>query len=181
MRTFVCVIPDAQSISEIMEFMERISEFRGYQRVSADQIHITLKFLGETSVEQAQRLDSNLSRVGAVRPFRIKISSAGVFPDLSRPKSLWLGMGDGAEPLEKLAQSVNRAARKSGFEPERRRFRAHLTVARSRDDAEMPKEMADILSKAPTPSWTCDSFVLMRSSLTPHGPVYTPLGKYLLK
>jgi 2'-5' RNA ligase len=178
MRTFLCVVPDAPSLWEIGEFMEKMRKFQGYRFVTEEQIHITLKFLGETSPEQVQKLDTNLSRIGGARPFRIKVSRAGGFPDLSRPKSLWLGVGEGREALEKLAGAVDRAARISGFEPESRRFKAHLTVARSREGAQVPAGMAELLGDAPAPSWLCGEFILMRSSLTPAGPVYSPLGRY---
>ncbi|MDR1917238.1 MAG: RNA 2',3'-cyclic phosphodiesterase [Synergistaceae bacterium] len=180
-RTFVCTIPDAASVSEIGEFIERIRGFREYKCVSLEQIHITLKFLGNTSLEQAQRLDTNLSRLGALRPFWVKIYHAGAFPNMSRPKSLWLGIRDGGDSLEKLASLVDKAAQKSGFAPERRRFKAHITVARARTEGELSEEMSNVLTCAPTPSWLVESFILMKSVLTPQGPVYTPLGEYPLK
>lgn len=178
MRTFLCVVPDGPSILEIREFIKKLGKFQGYRFVTEEQIHITLKFLGETSPEQAQKLDTNLSRIGAGRPFRVGISRAGGFPDLSRPKSLWLGVGEGREALEKLAGAVDRAAQRSGFEPEPRRFKAHLTIARSRDGAQVPGGMAELLGDAPAPSWMCGEFILMKSSLTPTGPIYSPLGRY---
>lgn len=179
MRTFVCVSPDEASTAALASFMARLRDFPGYKWVAPENMHLTLLFLGESDVSQVQRMDSNLDRLGGVRPFGIKLSGAGAFPNLSAPKTMWLGVREGAPELEKLAAKVAQAAKNSGYPQERKKFKAHLTIARTRGDGgAMPPELKKILDEAPELSWRCESFTLMKSQLTPKGPIYTRIREY---
>ncbi len=179
MRTFVCASPDEASSRTLAAFMGRLCAFPGYKWVAPENLHVTLLFLGESDALQVQRVDSGLARLGGLRPFGIKISGAGGFPDLSRPRTIWLGVREGAGELEKLAAKVAQAARGAGFAADGKKFKAHLTVARARGDGgPLPPEVVAELDDAPTVSWTCDRFTLMKSVLTPKGPIYTPIRTY---
>ena len=181
MRLFVCVSPDEASARTLAAFMGRLRGFPGYKWVAPENLHVTLLFLGESDGAQVQRIDSELSRLGGIRPFAIKISGAGAFPNLSRPKTIWLGVREGAGELEKLGAKVARAAKGAGFASDDKKFKAHLTLARARGDGgAMPEDLKKSLDDAPAVSWTCDRFTLMKSLLTPKGPIYTPIRTYEL-
>jgi 2'-5' RNA ligase len=180
-RAFICVLPDEAAVSAIEKFIGVARNFSGFKWVARDALHITLKFLGDMTPEQVTRLDTNLSRAGGVRPFRVSVSGAGAFPGERSPKILWLGVGEGSDGLTRLASIADRASVASGCEPERRKFHPHLTLARARGvPAEMPDGLAEALKSAPSVSWTCDSFTLMRSELAPGGAIYTPIAKFPL-
>ena len=185
-RAFVCVCIDEGGMDQIAGFIDGLRKFTGFKWVARDNLHITLKFLGEIEPEQVTRLDTNLSRIGGIRPFRATLSGVGAFPNLSSPRALWIGVGEGSEEMSKLAASVEKAAAASGFDEERRAFHPHLTLARARTDSrrgdriQMPDELAEMLKSCPLPSWTCDSFTLMRSDLSPGGPAYTPIADFSL-
>jgi 2'-5' RNA ligase len=182
-RAFVCVSLPEDASGEIERFIRKLENFSGFRWARREQLHITLKFLGDITPEQMLGLDTNLSRIGGVRPFDVALSGAGAFPDMAGASVLWLGISGGGERLSKLASFVDKAAAAVGCEPERRGFHPHLTIARARDrraPGGLPDLLASALAKAPSPSWTCASFTLMRSVLAPGGAVYTPLGKYPL-
>jgi 2'-5' RNA ligase len=180
-RIFVC-LPLGGVADEIEKFLEPLRVFTDYRWVTRAQLHITLKFIGDAAAERVSRLDSNLSRVGGTRPFTFSLSSVGFFPNADRARTIWLGVRDGSERLEKLAASVDRAAVASGFEGERRAFHPHVTLARARGDErrETPPALLESLEKAPSLTEACGSFILMKSVLSPSGAVYSPLARYPL-
>lgn len=181
MRAFVCVVPDARSGEALAAFADKLGSYPGYKWVAPENMHITLLFLRESDQSQIQRMSSNLERLGGVRPFDVKVAGAGAFPNLDAPKALWLGIREGAGELEKLAAHVAQAAKNSGYPPEKKKFKAHLTIARSRGDGgPMPEAVKKILLEAPELSWRCEGFVLMKSVLTPKGPIYTKIMEYPL-
>ncbi|MDR1943633.1 MAG: RNA 2',3'-cyclic phosphodiesterase [Synergistaceae bacterium] len=179
-RTFVCVCPTPESSLEISNFVVSLRRFDGFRWATPEQIHITLRFLGEAEPSLVQKMDTALSGIGGMRSFKIALGETGGFPNISCPKALWLGVSEGGAELAKLAAKVERAARLADFAPERRKFKAHLTIARARRDDAMSDDLARELQRAPSPSWECSSFVLMKSDLTPEGAVYTPLREYPL-
>ncbi|MDR3332031.1 MAG: RNA 2',3'-cyclic phosphodiesterase [Synergistaceae bacterium] len=179
-RAFVCVVPERGAAEALASFMEGLRRFGGYKWVSADGIHVTLKFLGDVTAEQIQKLDTSLSRLGGTRPFGVSASGIGFFPSPRRPKVIWLGVREGVPNLEKLARFVENAAKTAGIPEEKKKFRTHLTLARARDERDIPAELAGELERTPGLSWTCRAFVLMKSVLTPSGPIYTPIREYPL-
>ena len=180
-RIFVCLPLDGIA-DEVEKFLDPLRIFRDYRWVTRAQLHITLKFIGETAAELVTRLDSNLSRVGGTRPFSFSLSSVGFFPAAGRARTIWLGIADGSEQLRKLAAAIDRAAVASGFEEERRAFHPHVTLARTRGGMERPtpSELLASLKKMPPLTETCSRFILMKSVLHPVGAVYSPLVQYSL-
>jgi 2'-5' RNA ligase len=179
-RTFVCVCPTPEAALEISDFAGSLRRFGGFRWVAPGQIHITLRFLGEAEPSLVQKMDTALSGIGGMRSFKITLGEAGGFPNISCPKALWLGVSEGGAELAKLAAKIEHAARLSDFAPERKKYKAHLTIARARQGDAMSDDLARELQRAPSLSWECRSFVLMKSDLTPTGAVYTPLREYLL-
>jgi 2'-5' RNA ligase len=181
-RIFVCIPLDCVA-DEIEKFIEPLRVFRDYRWVARAQLHITLKFIGDATAEQIMRFDSNLSRVGGIRPFTFNLSAVGFLPNAGRDRTIWLGARDGdvSGQLGKLAASVDKAAVASGFEGERRAFHPHVTLARVRGgECPTPPEILEALGKAPSLAETCDGFMLMKSVLSPSGAVYSPLARYPL-
>jgi 2'-5' RNA ligase len=180
-RVFVCVSPPEDVAGKIGRFIEKLGRFSGFKWVGREQLHITLKFLGEVTPERVVGLDTNLSKIGGLRPFDVTFSEVGAFPEMARASVLWLGVSDGGEKLSKLASSVDRASVASGCEAERRKFHPHLTIGRARrgnSSGGLPGGLFEALSGAPVVSWTCAGFTLMRSVLSAGGPEYTPVGNY---
>lgn len=98
-------------------------------------LHITLKFLGAVEPERALALSASLSEaVRTVKCFDLGLSGFGAFPDLVHPRVLWLGV-ERHPALELLANDVERAMARHGFESELKPFAPHVTVARAKKNA----------------------------------------------
>lgn len=180
-RLFVCVRPDDASVARYAELHRRLAGIGGVKWVPPSNVHVTLLFIGDVDAARAARLDSELSKLGGVRPFDVRVAGMGGFPDISRPKTLWLGVRSGAREMERLSSLTAKAASSAGVSFDKKRFRAHLTIGRARGEgAAMTDELRAAIDAAPEMSWRCESFALMRSELAPAGPTYTQLASYAL-
>ena len=147
--------------------------------VPAHQFHFTLKFLGEISEEAAGRAGGAVDRaVRSVSPFTLSLAGLGAFPQPERPAVLWAGVANGRERLAALAAAVERELVAEGFPAERRRFQPHLTLGRVREGASVPRAVVENLARQAGQefgAFRVERVVLMRSELTPRGPIYSVL------
>ena len=101
--------------------------------VEPHNLHLTLKFLGDVHQQEIVRVCQAMARGAAeVKPFELDVRGAGAFPNAARPRTVWLGAGDGAEPMVVLHDRVEAALAKLGYREEHRRFQPHLTIGRVR-------------------------------------------------
>ena len=186
-RAFVCVAPPEEIVAGMEKFLSGLRTLApqgGYKWVGREQLHLTLRFLGEAPEPRVAAMDRALRSMKAPGPFEIEIAGAGGFPNLNRPRALWMGVSKGGDALARLASLVEDAAVDAGYERETRKFKAHLTLARAREEGPISEKLREALAdaaKLPTFSWRCENFILMRSELTRSGPIYTRLGEYGLK
>ena len=150
--------------------------------VRAENIHGTLKFLGETEEKRLERIRPALAEVSkGSAPFLMEVSGIGSFGGRI-PRVVWVGVEDGAEPLTRLAQQIEAALGRVGFAKERRGFTAHLTLGRIRS----PRNMQELLTTLKEfhaeefGTFTATQFELMQSELRPSGSVYTILDRFPL-
>jgi 2'-5' RNA ligase len=144
--------------------------------IKPENYHFTLKFLGEVDDRLVPPLGDAARRAASrSSPFTLSLEGIGAFPDLGRPRVIFYGIGEGFEELRKLAGLVEDECEILGFERERKRFRAHLTLARVRRP--VPEEVTAILRAFPGAGEEArlevGRFVLMSSRLTPSGAIYT--------
>jgi RNA 2',3'-cyclic 3'-phosphodiesterase len=141
--------------------------------------HLTLKFLGNVDDERVDAIAAVVDAVAARHaPFEAAFSEVGGFPNLRRPRVLWIGIGQGAEPMAALASDLERSLEPLGFEPEGRPFRGHFTLAR------FPKPSAvGTLGPLAIPDEPFEvvRVTLFRSQLHPKGARYTALGHASLR
>ena len=135
-RLFVAVPIEELARARIAEIVERIRPHeppgRGVRWVRLDGLHVTLRFLGPTDESRIEDLTRAMRRAAAtVPPFTVVVRGAGAFPPVGRPRTLWLGIEAGREPLADLATGLDRALVDAGWPAEGRPFRAHLTLARA--------------------------------------------------
>lgn len=102
-----------------------------------DNWHLTLRFLGDATPESADAVTRELNAAPLPPPFVARFGEPGAFPRPARATVLWLGVAEGAQRLHELASTVEEAARRAGFPPERRPFAPHLTLSRLRDPADL--------------------------------------------
>lgn len=160
-------------------------ETRAIRWVAVPNLHLTLKFLGEVEPGSIPAVTEALQGPSSsVAPFRWELSSAGLFPPGRRPRVFWLGAGEGAEPIRKLAGAVEAALKPLGFRKEERPFQPHITVGRVRDGGRVEEPFLrrwaefgrEGFGAAPV-----DDFVLMQSELRPEGSLYTPIARVALR
>jgi 2'-5' RNA ligase len=140
--------------------------------------HLTLKFLGDVCPEAINDVSEALQRVTDTHPpFSIAFGGVGAFPNLARPRVIWMGVKQGAPTVSRLAKAVNLELAPLGFSTDNR-FHPHLTLARLRTAMNL-EPLKNILRKYDTidgGSMHVNEIVLMQSQLHPNGAVYTPLS-----
>ncbi|MDQ6793959.1 MAG: RNA 2',3'-cyclic phosphodiesterase [Chloroflexota bacterium] len=140
--------------------------------VRLDGLHLTIRFLGPTEVARIPDLAAVVDEAAAAsRPFRVSLSGAGAFPSPARPRTLWLGVGDGQSELAALSDRLNRGLQTAGWARDDRPFTAHLTLGRSDGRREGPLAARELAARAAglDASFDADRLVLFES-LTGGGP-----------
>lgn len=153
---------------------------------AVDNIHLTLRFLGETTAAQAQIIATGL-RAAAMQhaPFTLTLGGVGGFPTVRQPRVVWLGVGGDVGQLHALQAAVEQTVQLAGFAAEERPFAAHITLARAQRDATKEQlravgsHLATYNVTTPIPVYV-DAVVHMRSDLRPSGAVYTRLAHFPL-
>jgi 2'-5' RNA ligase len=151
--------------------------------VNPDNTHLTLKFLGEVQKSLIDALVEQITDVAARhQPIELQTDKLGVFPNHTRPRVVWLGLGGDLLALQRLQADVEQAVIPLGFAPEQRSFAPHLTLGRTIKDAD--KSRMQIIGQtvmrthAPSPvQFDVKEIVLMRSHLYSSGARYTTLAK----
>ena len=177
-RAFVAVDLEPQTVQQITEAIARLRpHIPGIRWLPPANFHLTLKFLGDIEEAKVEPIAAALERdLCPFSCFTINAKGLGVFPDLKRPRILWVGLiGD---ELNVLASKVERVLIPFGFAAEKRAFTPHLTVGRWRQFKGSSKELGDEIAK-----WSGHDFgrsnvgevILFQSVLEPEGAVYRPL------
>jgi RNA 2',3'-cyclic 3'-phosphodiesterase len=152
----------------------------GARWVEPDQIHLTLRFIGEVDGLGFQDVADALASVRAA-PFVLSIRGVGHFPPRGEPRVLWAGV-EKSEPLVLLHDRIESALVRAGLEPERRKFAPHVSLARLR--ATPTRAVGSFLARnalfrtVPVP---VDEFHLVSSRLTPKHAIHRNEGTYLLE
>ncbi|WP_322791336.1 RNA 2',3'-cyclic phosphodiesterase [Bellilinea sp.] len=153
--------------------------------VRPENIHLTLKFLGESQPDELDRLSAEIRPIAsAARPIELKIHGLGAFPNFKRPRVIWVGV-QAPPSLIRLQQALEDAAEKIGYPREERPFSPHLTLGRVNREAS-PAELArlgETIAQKPVGtlgSMTASQLILFRSVLKPAGAIYTPLAHFPL-
>jgi RNA 2',3'-cyclic 3'-phosphodiesterase len=173
LRLFFAVPVPADARGQVGELMDHVQQGVGDGRarirwVRVDGLHLTLRFLGPTPATLLEPLQAGadaLARAGA--PFEVRLSGGGAFPSLARPRSLWIGVRDGADRLAGLADGLTAVAAECGLFLDTRPFAAHLTIART-DGVRLGAAAAHALEAAADGldvRFAVDRIVLFRSLL----------------
>lgn len=185
MRIFIALDIPAEIRARMIEYAERARRFSPEARwARTEGLHVTLKFIGETSEERVDQIRNALKSVTAA-PFPVKFMNAGFFPNARSPRVFWIGV-DGGEGLVQLAAKIDDETSKLGFPPEERAFHPHLTLARtgSAPGAQHQlKTLAALLESEPLPQFgtmTAKEFFMYRSQPQRGGSEYTKLEKFVL-
>jgi 2'-5' RNA ligase len=184
MRLFLAVFPPPEVQGVVFaaaESLKRASD--GVSWVKRENLHYTLRFMGELGADGARRVGEGADEAAAAgSPFAAALGSLGAFPTARRARVLWAGMTEGAEPLTRLARSLEAALKKRGFDAADHPFSPHLTLGRVRDPRH---DWTDRLAAVPldpaATRFTVDRLCVVESRLSPKGSTYTTLHEAPLK
>jgi 2'-5' RNA ligase len=150
--------------------------------VRTQNIHLTLKFLGNASPDDLPRIQAIVDeQARKTPPIHIEFSDFGVFPNVHKPLVLWVGVRAPAG-LQDLQQGIEARLVELGYPAEERGFNAHLTLARVRREHKLAnlKRIGEVMAAVklePSAAGIIDSVTLFRSDLKPGGSVYNPLSR----
>lgn len=151
--------------------------------VRPENIHLTLKFLGQIPSQRVAEVTGAMQAAGReTPPLSLTVQGMGVFPGIRAPKVLWVGLGGATDALGRLQGRLEECLTEVGFAPERRPFKAHMTLARIKARVDADRLLQGLQAAggyAPRP-FEVQEMVLYRSELRPRGAVYTPLARAVL-
>ena len=145
--------------------------------VAPENIHLTVKFLGDVEEEKINEIKNILTRISSgEKTFEISLFKLGAFPSIDRPRVLWAGIDKGCAEVEKIASLAKEGLENIGFPKEDHPFSAHLTLGRVRSGKNKDALREKILSLEARPVFSeVNHIALFRSTLTPKGPIYSVL------
>jgi 2'-5' RNA ligase len=183
LRLFIAAKIPKPIQDELGEFVDQFLQFPGKVKwVEPNNMHLTLKFLGETDPRILEPLKDSLTKSSTnFGKIDLALSGCGAFPNLRKPRVFWVGIIDDKKRLRPLADQVDSVVAEFGFEREQRPFSPHLTLGRVKDEGRLDL-LTDTFGKASfsPQAFTVESIYLIESHLKPTGPVYKELAEFKL-
>jgi 2'-5' RNA ligase len=179
MRLFIGVWLSETVRDEVAQFINRAKGQISECKWSApEQLHFTLKFLGETPEKELHRLSEALKGVTVgLSSFELRLGKPGYFPERGNPRILWIGLSKGEKDLGHLAGLIEAACVQAGFPAADRPFKPHLTIARAKEG------QRGLSTFNPAVAWQSETLVtgfsLIESKLRPGGAVYRNVREFL--
>jgi 2'-5' RNA ligase len=146
--------------------------------VTADRLHITIRFIGHVDESRAGEIHDVLRPSFGVAPFDLTVGGVGTFPPKGSPRVVWAGLGRGREQLITLEPAVSERLAQVRVPREDRPYNPHLTLARVRDAAGLrPTPFVGNLGDIALGTMPVDAITLFESRLSPKGPTYVALAR----
>ena len=178
MRLFVAVFPPPEVREEASKTARRLLPDGRIRWSRPENVHLTLKFLGDVDEESLDGLRTVLEDACATHaPFEARLAGLGAFPLAQRARILWAGVGTGSDQLRSLVADIDAALSYSGFERETRPYEPHVTLGHVRGrpvSLDLPEEAGDGLL------FEVRRIELIESTLTAKGPVYRTIEDFVL-
>ncbi|MCK4849272.1 MAG: RNA 2',3'-cyclic phosphodiesterase, partial [Candidatus Heimdallarchaeota archaeon] len=172
------------NIRSIEAILDELSTFKGIRPVKPNQLHLTLKFLGEVAEKRLVEIEKELKMI-KLPSFEIELLHMGFFPNERRPRVIWIGLSEGKSQLITLAREVDDRLSKIGFPKEKRKFSPHLTVGRIKklypDELQNIVDYVHSINTVGMEKEVVQSILFKKSTLTPHGAIYENLAEVVLK
>lgn len=184
LRLFIAIeLPKTvhNSIRSALLALQKASPRNAIRWVPPENLHLTLKFLGDTPQHDLLRVQGHLRQaLEGFTSFDIEVSGAGSFPDGRKPRIIWLGLKDTTGQLASLQDKVEAAMLSIGYTAEARPFKAHLTVGRVRQGLSVDtlQRIGQGIKQAEIDYlalWSCQAVQLMQSELKADGAIYSCL------
>ncbi len=182
-RAFLCVELDEGIRRSVAGLQKRLEAGNLVKWVEEENIHLTLKFMGDLSDEQVLMTSRILqSAVNGFESFDVELRGMGAFPTRQPPRVVWVGVKDDGGMLAKLAARLEESLEPVGCKKETRKYVPHLTIGRVRGTRGV-RRLVDKISENrqyEAGKQRVSKLTFMKSDLTPSGPVYTPLERIYL-
>jgi 2'-5' RNA ligase len=183
-RTFIAFELPPEVIRSLNQLQDALRKCGLKMRwVRPENIHLTLKFLGNISPDQIEPVHSAMISAASSKPApKLSARGIGVFPGLKSARVLWVGLSGDLDALTAIQRGLEQRLETIGFSKEDRSFKAHLTLARAKEKV-YPETLFSALETCKgfkTGPFTTDMLVLFKSVLEASGAVYTPLRKVSL-
>ena len=182
-RCFIAIEIEEPIRNEIARVQQRLrkklrSNDSGIKWVPPENIHLTLKFLGNIADQDIPEICNAVSRATSeFQPFSFGVGTCGCFPPKGAARVLWIGITQGQPELKQLAKRVDHWVNKLGFPLEKRAFSGHLTLARIRQ-INVGKDIHRLVEQTTLETLgqqIVSAITVFQSDLRPGGPIYTPL------
>lgn len=187
MRTFIAI----ELPQEIKDFLAQLqaelkSTNADVKWVAPENIHLTLKFLGEIDDKQLEKVVQIINEAGKEKDkFQVSISSLGAFPKIDFPRVIWIGIESKDKQVKEIAKDLEEKIARIGIPREKRAFSSHITIGRVRSPLNRQELVLDLKNKADLSGQNLHFYVtkitLFKSTLTPKGPIYEILKETSLK
>lgn len=180
-RTFIAMdIPSSNEIKECLKTMSGRLNNEKIKWTDPDNLHLTLKFLGDTKEDLISDISEKLRRISSdLSVFTVLIAGAGVFRNLRDPRIIWLGIQENSI-LAHMKNLIENNLSPLGFPPEKRGFSPHLTIGRIKflRDRKNLEELLEIFNNKTIIKFDVTEIIYYESLLKKEGPEYVPLGRF---
>lgn len=181
-RTFIAIDAGDEVYARALAAIDLLEPLAQNVRwTSPDNLHWTLQFLGDVTDEDIYAICREVGRVASeFEPFDLTATGVSAFPNIDKPRTLWLGASEGGQLLCDLQDQIEERMAKLGFRPERRRYTPHLTIGRvsqgSHGGTALAAKLAD-LAEYDGGRMGVDEIIVYGSELSREGPTYHVLGR----
>lgn len=186
-RTFIAIEISEEIKEKISQIQERIKQADSLKGkwVSKNNIHLTLKFLGDTRLSDIEKIKDKIRDcLLDEKSIDCILTNIGVFPNERFTRVIWAGIKKGDIQIISLAKKLEKSLLKLGFKKEKRDFKAHLTICRPKQilNHGQFKSVLDEINQSFQPQdFIINKITLFESKLTSQGPIYTALFSALLR
>ena len=181
MRTFIAIELPQKIIGTLSALQNQLKNTQADVKwVAPENIHLTLKFLGEVDEKKIEKIIQALEETAKDnQPFSIRLCALGAFPKINFPRVIWVGIDAGDEETKNIAFVLEEKLQKLGIPKEKRPFSSHITIGRVRSGLNREKLVKELNILAGQSANYCadlefltTKITLFKSTLTPKGPIY---------
>jgi len=182
LRSFIAVPCPDELKGPLIEIQNSIKDFGKLKLVERENIHLTLRFLGNVDNTMIDRIINELKFISETEKFEISLKGLGAFPNLNHIRVIWVGVSQGDETMKKIQKEIENKLSTLNFKIDNR-FHSHFTIARVKSLREKEKMQKFIREKSSREfgNFCVKKIELMESKLSPRGPTYSILHKFNLK
>ncbi|MFW6287174.1 MAG: RNA 2',3'-cyclic phosphodiesterase [bacterium] len=174
--------------NQLIDLKRELSTF-SLKWVKAENMHITLKFLGDVSEDKLKILYNKMDQAAEIiKQQSVKTGEIAAFPHLGYPRILYLGLQERNEELIKLHSLLEDSLQSAGFKHDKNTYTPHITLARTKRSTDMKKLSYRLKTylqgehkKIPTKSINIEKIFLMKSILRKEGPIYQEIYSSVLQ